>query len=63
MNEDEQWALLETLVVERIQFLESRIASYTKWKSGYRAAELLEGYKQELGCYRDLKAFVDTKRA
>ncbi|WP_337035816.1 hypothetical protein [Paenibacillus illinoisensis] len=63
MSEEEQWALLEKLVVERIRFLESRIANYTKWKSGYRASELLEDLKQELVCYRDLKAFVERKRA
>lgn len=63
MSEDEQWELLEKLVVDRILFLEFRIANYNEWKSGFRAAELLVELKQELGCYRDLKAFVDEKRA
>ncbi|MCP1137533.1 hypothetical protein NKT34_30190 [Paenibacillus polysaccharolyticus] len=60
MSEEEHWTLLEKLVTERIRFLESRITNLTNWGN---APERLEELKQELGCYRDLKAFVDEKRA
>lgn len=62
MDDEEYWSHLETLVLLRIHLLESRLADYGNWKTGHRAAELFECWKNELECYKDLKKFVDKKK-